>query len=197
MNAPGQSSHAVLRPEEAAGVLTVDLGALAANWRAMKARAGAARCSAVVKADAYGIGLERASAALAGAGCDVFFVALIDEARRLRATLPTATIYVLNGLARDTAAEFRKHRLEPVLGSWPEIDEWDAFAAASGESVATPSCSARRRRRSMRVRLTTSWRSSALSFTASDASSGPSPRAGRTTAGPAPARGERRAPSAG
>jgi len=135
MNAPGKSSHAVLRPEEAAGVLTVDLGALAANWHDLKKRAGAARCSAVVKADAYGVGLERASAALGAAGCDVFFVALIDEARRLRATLPTATIYVLNGLAPGTAGEFRKHRIEPVLGSWPEIDEWDAFAAASGEPL--------------------------------------------------------------
>jgi alanine racemase len=135
MNAPGKPSHAVLRPEEAAGVLTVDLGALTANWLDLKKRGGAARCSAVVKADAYGIGLERASAALAAAGCDTFFVALVDEARRLRAILPTATIYVLNGLAPGTAAEFRKLRLEPVLGSWPEIDEWDAFAAASGEPL--------------------------------------------------------------
>lgn len=135
MNAPEKSSCATLRPEEAAGILTVDLGALTANWRVLKKRAGGARCSAVVKADAYGIGLERASAALAGAGCDVFFVALVDEARRLRATLPTATIYVLNGLAPGTAGEFREHRLEPVLGSWPEIDEWDAFAAASGEPL--------------------------------------------------------------
>lgn len=135
MNAPEKSSHTVLRPEEAAGVLTVDLGALAANWRAIKERAGAARCSAVVKADAYGIGLEPAAAALAAAGCDTFFVALIDEARRLRATLPTATIYVLNGLAPGTAGEFRKYRLEPVLGSRPEIDEWDAFAAQSGEPL--------------------------------------------------------------
>ncbi|HEX5779862.1 MAG TPA: alanine racemase [Xanthobacteraceae bacterium] len=135
MNAPGKSSHTVLRPEEAAGVLTVDLGALTANWRELKKRAASALCSAVVKADAYGIGLERASAALAEAGCDIFFVALVDEARRLRATLPTATIYVLNGLAPGTAAEFRKLRLEPVLGSWPEIDEWDAFAASSGEAL--------------------------------------------------------------
>jgi alanine racemase len=135
MNAPGKSNHAVLRPEEAAGVLTIDLGALASNWSSLKERAGAARCSAVVKADAYGIGLERSAAALASAGCDVFFVALLEEARRLRATLPTATIYVLNGLPPGTAGEFRKHRLEPVLGSWPEIDEWDAFAASSSEPL--------------------------------------------------------------
>lgn len=135
MNAPGKSSYAALRPEEAAGVLTIDLGALVSNWRDLRDRAGAARCSAVVKADAYGIGLERAASTLATAGCDTYFVALLDEARRLRAALPTATIYVLNGLATGTAGEFRKHRLEPILGSWPEIDEWDAFANASSEPL--------------------------------------------------------------
>ncbi len=134
MNAPGKSSPA-LRPEEAVGVLTIDLGALVSNWEALRQRAGTARCSAVVKADAYGIGAERAATALASAGCDTFFVALLDEARRLRAVLPTATIYVLNGLAPGTAGEFRKYRLEPVLGSWPEIDEWDAFANASSEPL--------------------------------------------------------------
>jgi alanine racemase len=135
MNAPGKPSHAALRPEEAAGVLTIDLGALVSNWCGLRDRAGAARCSAVVKADAYGIGLERAASALATTGCDTYFVALLDEARRLRAALPTATIYVLNGLAPGTAGEFRKHRVEPILGSWPEIDEWDAFANASSESL--------------------------------------------------------------
>jgi alanine racemase len=134
MNAPGKSSPA-LRPEEAAGVLTIDLGALVSNWQSLRERAGAARCSAVVKADAYGIGAERAAAALASAGCDTFFVAQLDEARRLRAVLPTATIYVLNGLTPGTAGEFRKYRLEPVLGSWPEIDEWDAFSSASSERL--------------------------------------------------------------
>jgi len=73
--------------------------------------------------------------ALANAGCETFFVALLDEARRLRAVLPTAAIYVLDGLMPGTAPEFRRLRVEPVLGSWPEIDEWDAFARESGEPL--------------------------------------------------------------
>lgn len=121
--------------EEAGGVLTIDLGAIAANWRDLKARAAPARCSAVVKADGYGLGLKPVALALANAGCDTFFVALLDEARRLRAALPTATIYVLDGLMPGTAGEFRKLRVEPVLGSWPEIDEWDAFARECGEPL--------------------------------------------------------------
>lgn len=121
--------------EETGGLLTIDLGAAAGNWRELKQRASPSRCAAVVKANAYGLGLEPVAMALANAGCDTFFVALLDEARRLRAALPTAAIYVLDGLMPGMAPEFRKLRVEPVLSSWPEIDEWDAFARDSGEPL--------------------------------------------------------------
>jgi alanine racemase len=121
--------------EQAGGVLTIDLRALVANWRELKKRAAPASCTAVVKADAYGLGLRPVVLALADAGCDTFFVALLEEARRLRAALPTATIYVLDGLIPDTAPEFRTLRAQPVLGSWPEIEEWDTFAQTSAEPL--------------------------------------------------------------
>jgi alanine racemase len=44
--------------------LTVDLGALAENWRDMARQSGSARTAAVVKADAYGLGLEDCGATL-------------------------------------------------------------------------------------------------------------------------------------
>jgi alanine racemase len=135
MKQSGTSGASTPTLDEAGGLLTIDLSALAANWRALKERAGSARCAAVVKADGYGLGLQPVAAALANAGCDTFFVALLDEAKRLRAALPTATIYVLSGLNPGTAGEFRKFRIEPVLGSWAEIDEWDAFALSSGEPL--------------------------------------------------------------
>jgi alanine racemase len=121
--------------EQAGGVLTIDLRALVANWRDLKKRASPARCAAVVKADGYGLGLRPVALALAEAGCDTFFVALLEEARRLRAALPTVSIYVLDGLNPDTAPEFRTLRAEPVLGSWPEIEEWDTFAQTSAEPL--------------------------------------------------------------
>lgn len=120
---------------EAGGILTIDLAALAANYRDLASRAAPAHCAAVVKADAYGIGIEPASSALARAGCDTFFVALFDEALKLRTVLPEATVYVLNGLHPGTAAVFRDIDVEPVLGSLAEIEEWDAFARAAGEKL--------------------------------------------------------------
>ena len=58
----------VVAPSGPPGRLTIDLGALADNWRKLAARAAPGRCAAVVKADAYGIGLSEAVPALWAAG---------------------------------------------------------------------------------------------------------------------------------
>jgi alanine racemase len=108
-------------------VLTIDLGALADNWRILRDRAGVAECAAVVKADAYGLGIEPAAAALAVAGCRTFFVAHLSEARRVRHACPDATIYVLNGLLPGTENAFLPDGIRPVLGSRDEIADWVVF----------------------------------------------------------------------
>jgi alanine racemase len=117
---------------EAGGLLTIDLGAIAVNWRALRARAAPAHCAAVVKADAYGCGIEQVVPALARAGCASFFVAHLGEARRARAAAPDAAVYVLNGLLPGTAPVYADANLRPVLGSRAELDEWRAFCGASG-----------------------------------------------------------------
>lgn len=122
-------------PPEATGLLTVDLSALAANWNALARRAGTAECAAVVKADAYGIGLEQAANALAKAGAQTFFVATFDEAARLRRLLPGVTIYLLNGLNAGSAESVCGIGVRPVLGSMEEIEEWEAHADATGEEA--------------------------------------------------------------
>src|SRR5581483_8032439 len=108
---------------EAGGVLSIDLAAIEANWRALARRVMPADCSAVIKADGYGCGIEPVASVLARAGCKTFFVADLGEARRLRAVAPEAVIYVLNGLLPGTA---------PVIGSMVELAEWNAFASTSG-----------------------------------------------------------------
>jgi alanine racemase len=94
-----------------------------------------AECAAVVKADAYGLGMERAAAALWKAGCRTFFVATIAEAVSLRSLLPQATIYVLGGLLPDTASFFERHSLRPVLNSEAEVTEWAEYCAARGATL--------------------------------------------------------------
>ncbi|HWM81023.1 MAG TPA: alanine racemase [Pseudolabrys sp.] len=117
---------------EAGGILTIDLDAIVANWRALGRRAMPAECAAVVKADAYGCGLAQIGTALAQAGCRTFFVADLDEARRLRAIVNDATIYVLGGLPPGTGPAFADLNVRPCIGSLIELAEWDAFVAQSG-----------------------------------------------------------------
>jgi alanine racemase len=117
---------------EAGGILTIDLGALVANWRILRKRAAPAQCAAVVKADAYGCGIEPVVGALAQAGCATFFVAHLGEGRRVRATTADAAIYVLNGLLPGTAPAYAPVNLRPVIGSRAELEEWNAFRASSG-----------------------------------------------------------------
>ena len=119
----------------AGGILTIDLGALAQNWRTLRDRAGGAECAAVVKADAYGLGIQAAVPALSRAGCRTFFVAQLGEAARVRAAAPGATIYVLNGLLPGTAPAYAEHDLRPVLGSREEIAEWAAFCRGAGRRL--------------------------------------------------------------
>ncbi|MTI05504.1 alanine racemase [Roseibium denhamense] len=117
------------------GRLTIDLDALAANWRYLQGQlCKGAECAAAVKADAYGTGQEKACKALADAGCRTFFVAVASEGITLRQSLPDAVIYVLDGLFPGTAPHFVEHGLRPVLGSIEELREWAAFCAAEGRS---------------------------------------------------------------
>ncbi len=106
--------------------LTIDLDALVSNWRLLGERAGT-EASAVVKADAYGIGIEPAVTALARAGCRTFFVAHVSEGIRARKVAPEATIYVLNGLLPGSCELYAEHALSPVLGSHEELLEWASF----------------------------------------------------------------------
>lgn len=117
---------------EAGGLLTIDLDALVANWRALRDRAAPAECAAVVKADAYGIGLAPAVGALARTGCRTFFVAHLSEAVEARRASAEATIYVLNGLLPWTCPAYAAHRLRPILGSAEEIAEWAGFCRDAG-----------------------------------------------------------------
>ena len=117
------------------GLLAIDLGALVANWRALREAAAGAECAAVVKADAYGLGLSEAMRALAGAGCRTFFVANLREGEAARELAPEATIYVLDGVAPGCAMRLAAAGLRPTIGSIEELDEWAAMSRALGRKL--------------------------------------------------------------
>lgn len=113
--------------------LTVDLAALVDNWRDMARRSGKARTAAVVKADAYGMGIEDAGEALFLAGARDFFVATVDEGVTLRLYAPEARIFVLAGIWPGTERRFFENDLVPVISSEEQLAFWMAVLADYGD----------------------------------------------------------------
>lgn len=115
------------------GRLVVDLDALAANYAQFRAasngRAGA-EVGAVVKADAYGLGVEAVSRRLCDEGCRSFFVATADEGARLRRVLDAAAasaavdIYVFEGATPDNVATLVAAALIPIINHAGQLERW-------------------------------------------------------------------------
>jgi alanine racemase len=122
--------------DAAKAVLTIDLAAIAENYRLLAATVAPAVCAGVVKADAYGVGAAKVAPALARAGCRHFFVATLDEGLALQPLLPGATVYLLNGVPRGAAATVAAAGLVPVLASLEQLAEWRAHCAAATPSPA-------------------------------------------------------------
>ncbi|MBP2294658.1 alanine racemase [Azospirillum rugosum] len=121
--------------QRAGAVLTIDLGAVVANWRSLRDRVAPAECAAVVKANAYGLGVARVVPALAAAGCRTFVVAQFEEALAVRAVAPDARILCLGGLPAGTAPDFTANRILPVLNHLGDIAAWQAHARAQGAAL--------------------------------------------------------------
>ena len=113
----------------ASGYLTIDLAALARNYRRLSAEVAPGRAAAVVKADAYGLGADRIAPALHAEGCRDFFVAHFVEALRLKPHLPDgATLFVLNGLQPGNETAAAERDIIPVINS---LEQWHRWAEAA------------------------------------------------------------------
>src|SRR3954453_23218318 len=130
---PAQAPDQDQVPASATGVLTIDLDALAANWRKLEKTAVPAECAGVIKADAYGCGIPQVARTLASAGCKTFFVATLSEAKTARAALPdTAALYVLAGFFQNTGDDYAPINCRPVIGDLNELAEGDMFCRRTG-----------------------------------------------------------------
>ncbi|MEE2688698.1 MAG: alanine racemase [Pseudomonadota bacterium] len=116
----------------ATSVLTVDLDAIAANYQALSALVAPAICAGVVKANAYGLGVQPVARRLWEEGCSIYFVASLDEGILLRAVLSEGDIVPLNGLFPGEEAYYREHRLLPTLNDLGQIELWSTFCEETG-----------------------------------------------------------------
>ncbi len=105
------------------GRLTIDLDALAANWRALDAASGpSVQTGATIKADGYGLGVVQTARALAGAGARRFFVAVAEEGATLRTALGDGPqIAVYSGHMAGDMDLIRGAQLTPMLNSVEQV----------------------------------------------------------------------------
>lgn len=110
--------------------LAVDLSAIRANYQLLKNRHARHAVAAVVKANAYGLGVEAVSKALEEEGCREFFVATLAEGIELRGILPEAGISVFSGPFAGEEKEYAAHRLTPVLNTPNQVERYAGKGAA-------------------------------------------------------------------
>lgn len=119
-------------PDSYSAALTIDIGAILANYRLLAGRISPALCGAAVKADCYGLGAAMIAPHLRRAGCNHFFVATVDEGVSLRPLLPGAKIYLMNGLPPGSERDVAGNELIPILNSMNEIERWQATTRSVG-----------------------------------------------------------------
>jgi alanine racemase len=119
--------------------LLIDLSAIAANYALLKEKSAPATCAAVVKADAYGLGLAPVVRTLAAEGCTHFFIAHPGEGAALRAIpdprLNAAHVYSLGGLCGEAPELLVRHNLTPVLSTLDEAGAWSRESARAGRAL--------------------------------------------------------------
>jgi alanine racemase len=127
--------HQDYLPPHLTTLMEIDTQAIAENYKTLCSLAQNSSCAAVVKANAYGFGLQEVSSLLQQEGCQDFFVAHLEEAIFLKTTLKNANIYVLSGLLPETAEFFVNNSLIPVLNDFGMLEYWAYEAKLRGKKL--------------------------------------------------------------
>ena len=110
------------------GIVSINLDYLKHNYKVIKKTLkNKTRIAAVLKANAYGLGIEKIATTLEKSGCELYFVATLKEGIELRKLLKKSKILVLNGSQVHTKKifqEFTKYKLIPVINSYNDLNLW-------------------------------------------------------------------------
>lgn len=105
--------------------LRIDADALAHNWRTLDAMSRPGRAGAAIKADCYGLGIDRCLPTLREAGARDFFVAHWQEVASALHHVPASELSVLHGaMSRDEAAYARQTGVRPIINSVKQARLW-------------------------------------------------------------------------
>lgn len=107
--------------------LRIDADALAGNWRALDRMSQPGRAGAAIKADCYGLGIDRCLPVLRDAGARDFFVAHWQEVAPALRHIPAGQLSVLHGPLNEVEAKYaRATGVRPVINSLRQARLWTA-----------------------------------------------------------------------
>ena len=140
LKALGAYRQATSRPENedihraraARAYLEVDLDAIENNVSQIRAISGGAKVMAVVKGDAYGMGVEKIAPLLEESDIDAFAVDNVAEALQLRSMGIERDILVLDGDTPDLAPVAIRNRLIPGIATEELLNAYNSCAKATG-----------------------------------------------------------------
>ena len=112
-------------------ILEISLKEIKSNWEKLNKYSNF-KASAVVKANAYGFGLEQIALALNQSGCNFFYVAQIEEGIKLRNCLKSnkVKIAILEGMLHHPN-EYKKNNLIPIINSYDQLGDFIKFNKSS------------------------------------------------------------------
>ena len=105
-------------------ILIINQKTLIENYQILNESRPHCQHAAVLKANAYGLGIENVAPALVKAGCRLFFVATLSEGIDLRNLLPDIEIVVLHGCQAEQTPLFLQHKLIPMLITREQVVNW-------------------------------------------------------------------------
>lgn len=121
--------------------LFIDTKAICHNWRQLDSLTPAScQTGAVVKADAYGLGMVPVAMALYDAGCRIFFTARLAEALILEkafadAAYTEAEIVIFDGILSGQEAVFHEGRFLPTLNDLSQIEKAKDITSQTGRKI--------------------------------------------------------------
>jgi alanine racemase len=102
-------------------VLEIDLGAVSSNYQKIRSHIpSSSRIAAMVKANAYGVGVEHIVPILEKKGCDLYIVANLSEAIDVR-RFTQHEILVLSGYCPQHDAVYQQYNLIPIINALKQV----------------------------------------------------------------------------
>ena len=120
-------------------LLKIDLNTISSNYKKIqKTISQTSTVSAVLKSNAYGLGLSNVAAKLIKIGCNSFFLNSIKETLHLRKICRNSDIYLLNGLVNINYEEIKEvldKNITPVINSLEELKKLIKLKKSHSDSI--------------------------------------------------------------